>query len=83
MSATIFYRPVRPRDSHNLEVLLPSSFIDAMETAFGSQPWRLDGEDIPILRGMAAFCHGSPDNPFERLIKAIEKLDAIEVWPEA
>jgi hypothetical protein len=82
MGATIYYKQVTPKDRQDLEVLAPSSFTNTMERGFGNSPWRLSSEDIPVLKGMAAAHRDDSDNPFSRLIRAIEELDEIEVWPE-
>lgn len=82
MGATIFYKQVRPKDRIDLEVSAPSSFSDTMRRGFGDPPWRLSSEDAPVLKGMAASYNNACDNPFSRLIDAIERLDEIEVWAE-
>jgi hypothetical protein len=82
MSVTIYYKQARPRERRNLEVLMTNSFIDAMERVFSSQPWVLRQEDIPVLKGMSATYNRPDDDPYQRLIKAIEQLGVIEVWPE-
>jgi hypothetical protein len=82
MGATIFYRQVKPQDNTSLGVDAPSSFIEAMEKAFGDKPWRLTEEDVQVLKGMAAVYDGYSEHPFKDLIKAVERLGVVEVWPE-
>jgi hypothetical protein len=82
MGATIYYKQVNPKDRLNLDVSLPSAFVSAMERAFGNCPWHLTLGNIPTLKGMAAVYEDLQDNPFVRLIEAIERLGEIEVWPE-
>ena len=84
MGATIFYRVVE-RSNDSLSVSTPSSFVSAMERAFGSQPWKLDEKDLATLRGMeATTATGSLSevNPFQQIINLIEDGKSIEVWPE-
>jgi hypothetical protein len=50
MGASIFYRQVKPQDKTSLGVDAPSSFIEAMEKAFGDKPWRLTEEDVQVLK---------------------------------
>jgi len=82
MGSTIYYKQVKPKDKQDLDVSAPSSFIDTMQRGFGDRPWRLDVNSIQVLRGMAAAYSNDYDNPFSRLIEAIERLDEIEVWSE-
>lgn len=85
MSANIYYKQVKPKDRKSVNTMFPSSFIAAMERAFGSAPWRLTAERIPVLTGMAAATPDKDDEyngPFEQLIEAIHQLGEIEVWAE-
>lgn len=82
MGATIYYKQVKPKDRLNLDVSLPSHFIAAMGRAFGDSPWRLTIDDMPILKGMSSVYENLQDNPFARLIEAVERLGEIEIWPE-
>lgn len=86
MSASICYRQIKPIEGKDLPVWAPSYFIGTLEKAFGNFPCVLDADDIATLRGMAATCqdgaveiHG---NPYEELIKAIQKLGTVEVYAE-
>lgn len=81
MSASICYRQVKPQSGKSLDVSAPSSFIREMDHAFGSLPLQLNKGDLPTLRGMSAT-QREFDNPYSRLIEAIEKLGEIEVYAE-
>jgi hypothetical protein len=77
MSANIYYRPLKKTDA-SISVGSPSSFIEAMNNAFGeSRVWNLNTTDIATLRGMRA---ASKDPIYGELIDLIEKLDGIEVY---
>jgi hypothetical protein len=84
MSATIYWRRVS-NSNKTLPVSAPSSFITAMERAFGAGPWIMSGDCLQTLRGMSA-CYGGPDreNPFDAMIRLIDQengtTQAIEVW---
>lgn len=85
MSANIYYKQVKPKDRQGINTTAPSSFIAAMERAFGFAPWRLTAEHIPILTGMMAvvpFEHDEYNGPYEQLIDAIHQLEMIEAWAE-
>ena len=62
----------------------PSSFKQAMETAFGTMPIRLSDAHIDKLTAMAAVAGGgNEDNPYSALIDILERVDGpIEVWAE-
>lgn len=83
MSANIHWRPVSKR-AGDVPTSLPSSFIQSMEKAFGSQPWRLVESDIPVLKGMAATTNvdAFESDPYSFMISKIEATGEIEVWPE-
>lgn len=87
MSATIYWRPLPLRDKH-LKVGAPSSFIAAMERAFGPSPWGLGEGSLATLRGMsAAFGDDDRENPFAQLVELIEddgdgSSRSIEVWTQ-
>ncbi len=78
MSASIKWKVVK-NDGKYLNVGAPSSFIDAMKSAFGNFPCRIGPSEVATLRGMAA---ASRDSAYERLIEAIEEDTTIEVWAE-
>ena len=80
MSASIFWEPVTNR-ANDLHVMAPSWFMECLERADMKIPRVFGSEDIPVLRGMAASMRDDP-NPFQQLIKAIEKHDKVEVWYE-
>lgn len=86
MSANILYRQVKPIEGKDLPVWAPSYFIETLERAFGNFPCVLDKTDIATLKGMAATCRdGAAEkygNPYDGLIKAIEKLGAVEVYAQ-
>lgn len=85
MSANIYYKQVKPRDRKSVNTMAPSSFLAAMERAFGSGPWRLTAEQIPILTGLMAAVPEEDDEyngPYDQLIEAIHQLGEIEVWAE-
>jgi hypothetical protein len=86
MSASIYYRAIKPRQGKYLSVGSGSSFIETLKRCFAGPPFILEAKDIPTLQGMAAMVKGSfieeKPNPFETLIEEIEKKDAIEVWAE-
>ena len=82
MSASIYYQAVKPNKGANFNVSSPSSFLTTMGECFGDPPFILNGDDIPILSGMAATWSDKNNNPFEKLIEEIEKKDTIEVWAE-
>lgn len=82
MGANISYRQVKPITGKDLPVGAPSYFIGTMEKAFGNFPCTLTSEDIPILRGMAATMRDEQQNPYEKLVEAIERMGAVEVYAE-
>lgn len=77
MSASIHWRKIKNSPDPRLGVSAPSSFIEAMERAFGGRAWELDAKAVPVLRGMAAV---SNDEAFEQMIELIEKFGEIEVY---
>lgn len=79
MSATIYYRPVGPV-KQALDIWAPSTFISAIERAFGPLPQRLSAADIPTLRGMAATAEAH--NPYADIVAKIELYGEIEIWAE-
>lgn len=85
MSASLYWIPLNVARQH-LEVWSGSSFVSAMDRAFGASPWRLGSESLERLRGMAAlYANGERENPFTVLVDAIEnggESRIIEVWPE-
>lgn len=80
MSASILWEPVT-NSGRNLPVSAPSWFMGCLERAGMELPRVFSREDIPVLRGLAAY---NPDerNPFAELIKVINKHGEIEVWYE-
>ncbi|HEV3272485.1 MAG TPA: hypothetical protein VGZ93_09930 [Candidatus Methylacidiphilales bacterium] len=81
MSATIYWRPVAKRMSY-IDTDAPSSFIEALREAFGRDlPAKFAGEDIPVLKGMAAADRGQR-KAYEGMIKAIEEFGIVELWAE-
>lgn len=84
MSANIYWIPIS-NATRSLNVSTPGRFIEAMDRAFGGQPWRLDHGALSRLEGMSAMWDHDP-NPFEQLIAAIQHDDGttneIQVWPE-
>ena len=80
MSASIFYQPINGK---RLTVSTPSSFLAALERAFGQGPWQLNQSHYSTLRGLAA---GMDDEEKRRAIEditdAIQQHDAIRVWAE-
>ncbi len=80
MGASIYWRPVDTA-KHYLEIDGRSSFIAAIERAFGKLPVKLSCEDIPMLKGMAAVAD-ERNNPYEELISKIGQVGTIEVWAE-
>jgi len=85
MSASIYYRPTSDR-KYLKSARSPSLFIEAMKTMFGEPPWKLTGNDIGKLQGMAAVHEHSigsgPSNPYADLAEKVDTHDEIEVWPE-
>jgi len=83
VSASIYWRPVVPKEGSRLNTYAPSGFLTALEEVFGSRTPVLERSDLPTLRGMAAvWTDGSGGNPYKDLINAIEKHEAVEVWAE-
>jgi len=83
MSASIHYQPVKPTNGTRLEVGSGSWFIKTIEEAFDRQlPTVLSIEDVPALKGMAALAREHHNNPWQELIKSIEKYGAVEIWAE-
>jgi hypothetical protein len=82
MSANIKWKVVKP-EGKSLNVSAPSSFLVAMERAFGTLPIILNANNIQILQGMAAV-HGDGNNPFVKLIEILETIgdSSIEIWAE-
>jgi len=80
MSANIYYRPVKS-GRHSVGAMAPSSFIKSIEKALGRFPLTLVDSDIPVLQGMSAT-QSEEDNPYNDLIKGIEKYGEIEVFAE-
>lgn len=86
MSASIRWR-VLSTEPGSIYVGWSSAFVSAMTRAFGNHPWRLTGEHLPMLRGMAATDEDVSDkNPYMQIMDKIETEDGtvnvIEVWPE-
>ena len=84
MSASIMWRPVAKTDKTLDGVWAPSTFIKAMEEAFGTMPIRLSDSHLSMLRAMAAVHGEGEHNPYRELIDIIERLDGaeIEIWAE-
>lgn len=86
MSANIYYRAVKPKESESLEVSCPSLFLIIMSKCFVGDPFKLETKDIPVLQGMLAAAPKitsiNDENVFQVLIDEIERKDAIEVWAE-
>lgn len=80
MSATVMYQPVKGK---SLDIGAPSSFLSALERAFGNRPWTLSGGDYHTLMGLAAGL-GSDDQraACEQLAKAVQDHGEIRVWAE-
>lgn len=83
MSASIYWKQVKPVKSHSLNVGAPSNFLEILEKVFGSRNPQLDESNIEALKGMAAVynIYGGV-NPYEELIEAIEQYKEIELWAE-
>lgn len=80
MSASIYYRQVKPVSGKLLNTSAPSSFIDSLEKAFGGREPTLTTTEIPILQGMAILWTGmGGKNPYEQLIEGIQKYGEIEI----
>jgi hypothetical protein len=84
VSATIFWRIVKPQNDKHLHTPAPSAFMEALRDAEMELPHTFDSGDVKVLRGMAAVCRGdTKNNPFRELADLIEQHDAeIHVWPE-
>jgi hypothetical protein len=86
MSASIHWRYLT--SAPTIPVYAPSRFVEAMNEAFGTYPWRLKACHLERLWGMAAMNDdGAPDNPYLLIIDKIQSADGlanneIEVWPE-
>lgn len=81
MSNSIYWRQAKPTDCKHFPCETPSAFIVSIERAFGDLPRTFDCESIPTLAGMSAT---QPDtkNIYRRMIEAIDKYGAIEVWAQ-
>ena len=73
MSVSLFYEPPRLRFYLGCGT---SSDAKALTDVFGKPPWSLGQDALPRLEAMAAMCRAQ-DNPYARLIKAIQRHDAI------
>jgi hypothetical protein len=82
MSATIYWQYITPQQHKTLAVSAPSSFVAAMERAFGGGPrWVLSGVNTQKLEGMAAAFGPDTYNPFLELLDIIgEDGHEVEVW---
>lgn len=78
MSATIRYRPTS-KEGPSLDVMAPSSFIEAIERAFGAFPVELDEDSILILQGMAAADQGKSSS-YEDVIETIKRVGSIHLY---
>lgn len=81
MSASIYFKPVKPTANTRLNVGAPSTFIKAMERAFGHFPCLVNRGNIEKLKGMASM-YDCRDSPFEELINLLEHHEALELWAE-
>lgn len=80
MGATIHYRKAAGGgDPYLHKVGAPSSFMDAMERAFGHWPCTVGAGDVPVLRGMKAACVGTGEE-YGEIIDLIEQLGSIELY---
>lgn len=80
MSASIYYQAVKGK---NLSVGAKSSFLAAIERAFGGVPCVLSEHDVLKLQGLAAaFDSEDQRAAVQELIEAIEKHASVRVWAE-
>ena len=84
MTANIHWTP-EEQSSEILDVCQPSSFISAMDRAFGDSPWVLAQKDLDRLQGMNCVCdrESSAAKEYQKLIELVVRHGAIRVWPEA
>lgn len=82
MGATIYYRRVA-KNNKSLHVRAPSSFMEAVQDAFGHGGWPmpLGREALPVIKGMIAADKGQRE-AYQDLYDKIEENDEIEIWPE-
>jgi hypothetical protein len=82
MSATVYWRPVQPKDGHALDG--QSGFFAMLQRTFGgASPVVIieRGGDEQILRGMADASEPYRSS-FIALADALEHHESIEVWAE-
>jgi hypothetical protein len=77
MSASIHYRNASKADP-TLSVDAPSSFIEALEKAFGYLPIVLSSAHVGMLKGLAI--NGRGEHGYDDLIEKIEKFGSVEVY---
>jgi len=84
VSANIYWTPLGDK-RHDISPMAPSSFIEAMERAFGKLPiiLELNEEVIATLRGMAA-AEGSATarDEYRAVRRALEDHRKIRLWAE-
>ena len=80
MSATVVYQPIKGKA---LDVGAPSSFVGALERAFGQRPWTLTDRDYYTLQGLAAGLDSIDQREaVEELAEAVRQHGEIRVWAE-
>lgn len=82
MSASIFFRQIKPIEKNEIPCDTPSNFIQSLERAFGQFPTALTEKHISTLAGMAAVEGGVDNNVYDILINKIRKYKEIEVFAQ-
>lgn len=83
MSATIFWRPVKPEEDKHISTSAPSHFLAAMREVGMELPCTIGKSSIPTLRGMAAtHQNSSTSNPYQEILDLLTTYDSIELGAE-
>lgn len=80
MSAAVMYQPVKGK---RLDIGAPSSFLTALERAFGPGYWTLTDRDYHTLKGLAAGLDSDDERAAcNELAEAVMECGEIRVWAE-
>lgn len=79
MSASLYYRPIS--NQHHITNSAKGT-IDKLQKVFGALPLRLDHTHIEKLSVMARLEDDDQNNPYQKIIEAIDEFSEIEIFAE-